>query len=246
MLGRFLQIDPLGYVDGMSLYAYVKANPVKWTDPSGMVLLAVAIPFLGKIGISSTAIGKATAVATTVTRVTAESVRLGKVIHRYCRRYPKKCAMHVLDEGLDKYCKLNKEACPDDQDVQEFAWESFCALFPDACEQPQDQPDPGSDSPEQCTTPEDEPSQDFPPNVPRDVFDGNRTHLPEYVRDEMWEEYQEFFPPEPPISTHKPTIVDQTLDDMRRGQMGTQMEAQGPSILDDVTRVPLVPSRDRP
>jgi RHS repeat-associated protein len=34
--GRFLQRDPLGYVDGYNLYAYVRSNPVNLTDPSGL------------------------------------------------------------------------------------------------------------------------------------------------------------------------------------------------------------------
>ncbi|MCS6861566.1 MAG: RHS repeat-associated core domain-containing protein [Abditibacteriales bacterium] len=31
--GRFLQRDPLGYVDGMNLYEYVKGNPINYNDP---------------------------------------------------------------------------------------------------------------------------------------------------------------------------------------------------------------------
>ncbi len=34
-LGRFTQRDPLGYVDGMSVYQYVRSGPVGWVDPSG-------------------------------------------------------------------------------------------------------------------------------------------------------------------------------------------------------------------
>ncbi len=34
-LGRFIQQDPKGYVDGMNLYAYVKNNPLKYLDAMG-------------------------------------------------------------------------------------------------------------------------------------------------------------------------------------------------------------------
>jgi hypothetical protein len=33
--GRWLQREPLGYVDGMHLYQYVKGNPAVWLDPHG-------------------------------------------------------------------------------------------------------------------------------------------------------------------------------------------------------------------
>lgn len=35
-LGRFLQRDPLGYVDGMNMYAYVVNNPRNFVDPMGL------------------------------------------------------------------------------------------------------------------------------------------------------------------------------------------------------------------
>ncbi len=35
--GRFLSADPIGYADGMNMYAYVGGDPVNATDPSGMV-----------------------------------------------------------------------------------------------------------------------------------------------------------------------------------------------------------------
>ena len=36
-LGRFMQPDPIGYLGGLNLYAYVKNNPLKWIDPWGLV-----------------------------------------------------------------------------------------------------------------------------------------------------------------------------------------------------------------
>lgn len=35
-LGRFLQTDPISYGDGMNMYAYVRADPVNYLDPSGL------------------------------------------------------------------------------------------------------------------------------------------------------------------------------------------------------------------
>ena len=34
-LGRYIQADPLGLVDGASVYGYALQNPVRWSDPRG-------------------------------------------------------------------------------------------------------------------------------------------------------------------------------------------------------------------
>jgi RHS repeat-associated protein len=44
-LGRFLQMDPLGYADGMNLYAYVGNNPANLADPSGQLTLAQCVGY---------------------------------------------------------------------------------------------------------------------------------------------------------------------------------------------------------
>nr|WP_320015639.1 RHS repeat-associated core domain-containing protein [uncultured Desulfobacter sp.] len=39
-LGRFLQRDPAGYVDGLNLYVYCLNNPLRFTDPDGLMARA--------------------------------------------------------------------------------------------------------------------------------------------------------------------------------------------------------------
>ncbi len=44
--GRFTQREPLGYVDGMSLYQYVKSSPARFVDPTGAQAQDTAPPIL--------------------------------------------------------------------------------------------------------------------------------------------------------------------------------------------------------
>jgi RHS repeat-associated protein len=45
--GRYLQADPLGLVDGASVYGYVKQNPGRWIDPRGEFVWAIPVAVTG-------------------------------------------------------------------------------------------------------------------------------------------------------------------------------------------------------
>ena len=50
--GRYLQADPLGLVDGASVYGYVKQNPGRWVDPRGLLSTDPWVPLPTTPGVS--------------------------------------------------------------------------------------------------------------------------------------------------------------------------------------------------
>ncbi len=50
-LGRFLQTDPIGYGDGMNMYAYCGNNPIGATDPSGLAGGDISYRLTGQVAV---------------------------------------------------------------------------------------------------------------------------------------------------------------------------------------------------
>jgi RHS repeat-associated protein len=71
-LGRFLQTDPVGYAQGLNLYAYVGNDPVNQTDPTGMCWVACPRPVRDFIGAVATAVREDPGIIVDVVMVVAD------------------------------------------------------------------------------------------------------------------------------------------------------------------------------
>jgi uncharacterized protein RhaS with RHS repeats len=56
--GRYTEADPLGLVDGASVYGYVRQNPGRWTDQNGQAATEV-LTSVGKSTIGINPVGLA-------------------------------------------------------------------------------------------------------------------------------------------------------------------------------------------
>jgi RHS repeat-associated protein len=90
-LGRYTTPDPLGLGGGdVGLYNYALNQPTKYTDPSGLFLPALAIPFLGgTIGFGELGIGFGLAALMTIPGDTSPADRAGQSAER--KAYKRRC-----------------------------------------------------------------------------------------------------------------------------------------------------------
>jgi hypothetical protein len=44
-LGRFMQLDPLGYADGLNAYQFAGGNPISFVDPTGLLKISKTIAY---------------------------------------------------------------------------------------------------------------------------------------------------------------------------------------------------------
>jgi len=67
--GRYLEPDPLGLVDGASVYGYARQNPMRWTDPRGecpWCVVVVGAVIGGVVGYNETGCWQGAAVGAAV------------------------------------------------------------------------------------------------------------------------------------------------------------------------------------
>lgn len=88
--GRYIQADPLGLVDGASVYGYVRQNPGRWTDPRGEQ---------GVEGLLSTSVGRGAMSLAVGAAAVDGPLPIGEVV-----------GLCIVGAAIT-YCSLNENAC---------------------------------------------------------------------------------------------------------------------------------------
>jgi RHS repeat-associated protein len=99
-LGRWLSRDPIGYVDGMSLYEYVRSSPKMYLDPTGEVVVA---PFLIGCGIG----GAIRGILGTIRGGVCGGIRsaiAGCCTGGLCAQFPHLCSTYLGRQGVSCVC----------------------------------------------------------------------------------------------------------------------------------------------
>jgi RHS repeat-associated protein len=85
-LGRFVTTDPLGAADGINMYGYVRANPMMFVDPSGLLAKKVA-GFGINIGTSPIQLGVHVLSWTGVMSISTPSAKIQQLCQQYGLTY---------------------------------------------------------------------------------------------------------------------------------------------------------------
>ncbi len=104
--GRYLQADPLGLVDGASVYGYALGNPGRWVDPRGEEVLT------GPRGRGPGGIAGSAAPGTPLGDALADSLSATCLIS--CTAYASLAlrSLHVLRIPACAFWRLSQVACP--------------------------------------------------------------------------------------------------------------------------------------
>ena len=87
-LGRYTQADPLGFVDGPSVFGYARSSPYRYVDPSGNMAALCAIP----------------GVCPTIVKTVIEACTIAWILSEKSKTCTVTCNVQQIDPGV---------VCPD-------------------------------------------------------------------------------------------------------------------------------------